>query len=291
MLRALRQHWPEYLIEAWGLGTFMVSAGLFATLLYAPGSLAVALIPNLFLRGLLMGSAMGVTAIAIIYSPWGKRSGAHLNPAVTLTFFRLKKLDPWDALFYVLAQFVGGLVGVLLVAALLGSWFTQPPVNYVVTQPGPWGWAAALATEFLMSFGLMMIVLVTANNNRLSNFTGVFAGLAVAVYITFLAPISGVSINPARTFASALPAQVWNSFWIYYFAPPLAMLLAAEIYQRVSNLRPRSICCKLNPNGETNCISIDCCEQCEFLVRPWKGNAGHAPEGMTIATPDFQDQY
>ncbi len=276
----LREYLPEYLIEAWGLGMFMVSSGFFATVLYAPNSLAVSLIPNVFLRGVLMGAAMGLTAIAIIYSPWGKRSGAHLNPAVTLTFFRLKKLAPWDALFYVVAQFVGGVLGVSLVAVLLGQAFTEPPIQYVVTVPGQWGWLAAFVTEFLMAFGLMSIVLVTSNTQRLASYTGVFAGLMVASYIAVLAPISGMSINPARSFASALLAHVWTAFWIYYFAPPLGMLTAAEIYRRVSNLKTRSICCKLCPNGDTPCISIDCCGNCDLLVRSWRQpvDVGSIPE-------------
>ncbi|MCG8368673.1 MAG: aquaporin [Pseudanabaenales cyanobacterium] len=259
MLPSLRNHWPEYLIEAWGLGAFMVSAGLFATLLYAPTSPIPQLLPSDFLRGVLMGMAMGGTAIAIIYSPWGKRSGAHINPAVTLTFFRLGKLAAWDAFFYVLAQFVGGLIGVLLVSQVLGAPFKNVPVNYVVTAPGQWGVLPALAAEFLLAFGLMLMVLFTSNHSRLSQFTGLFAGLMVASYIAFEAPISGMSINPARTFASALPAQVWTAFWIYYFAPPLAMLLAAEVYLRVSKRSTRSLCGKLCPNRETPCICTQCC--------------------------------
>ncbi|MEO0537772.1 MAG: aquaporin [Cyanobacteria bacterium P01_A01_bin.123] len=258
MFTALRDHWPEYLIEAWGLGMFMVSAGGFATLLYAPSSPAPGWFPNLFLRGTLMGIAMGLTAIAIIYSPWGKRSGAHINPAVTLAFFRLKKLAPWDALFYVVSQFIGGLAGVLLVAVLVGEAFTSIPVNYVVTVPGIWGWLAALMTEALMSFGLMLMVLGVSNHPRWNQYTGVFSGVLVATYISLAAPISGMSINPARTFASSLPAQVWTGFWIYYIAPPLAMLAATEIYLSRSQRPTRQICGKLCPNTETGCIAPEC---------------------------------
>jgi aquaporin Z len=79
--QALRAHWPEYLMEAWGLGTFMVSAGVSTALLEYPGSPVHQAIPNGDLRLVLVGLAMGLTAIAIIYSPWGKQSGAHINPA------------------------------------------------------------------------------------------------------------------------------------------------------------------------------------------------------------------
>ncbi|NER84400.1 MAG: aquaporin family protein [Leptolyngbya sp. SIO1D8] len=258
MLRSLQTHWPEYLMEAAELGLFMVSAGLFATLLYAETSSAVSLIPNLFLRGLLMGIAMGVSAIVIIYSPWGKRSGAHFNPAVTLAFYRLGKLAAWDAFFYVLFQFLGGLVGVILVAGILGEAFTKAPVTYIVTVPGSWGWLGALVAEAMMAFSLMAMVLVVSNHARLHQFTGIFAGILVAIFITLAAPISGMSINPARTFASGFPAHIWTAFWIYYFAPPLAMLTAAEIYQKATRRSPRNICGKLCPNTETPCPCIDC---------------------------------
>ncbi|WP_017300938.1 MIP/aquaporin family protein [Nodosilinea nodulosa] len=258
MLSSLRRHWPEYAIEAWGLGLFMVSAGGFATLLFYPNSPVYALIPSGG-RGVLMGVAMGLTAIAIIYSPWGKRSGAHINPAVTLAFFRLGKLAPWDAFFYVVAQFIGGLVGVWLVAIALQTAFTDRPIDYIVTVPGPWGWPAALLAEFIMAFGLMLMVLVVSNHKRWSQLTGLFAGLMVATYITFAAPISGMSINPARSFASALPAQVWTAFWIYYFAPPLAMLAAVEVYLRWTRANPRHLCGKLCPNVETPCLCTSCC--------------------------------
>lgn len=259
MLSPLKHHWPEYLIEAWALGTFMISAGSFATLLFYPGSPVYLLIPNGFLRGFVMGIAMGITAIAHVYSPWGKRSGAHMNPAVTLAFFRLGKLAPWDALFYILAQFMGGLIGVWLVAIVLRTAFTDLPVGYAVTVPGQWGWPAALFAELVMAFGLMLMVLIVSNHKHLSPFTGVFAGLLVATYITFVAPISGMSINPARSFASALPAHVWTAFWIYYFAPPLAMLAAVELYLHVTKANPRKLCGKLCPNSETPCICTHCC--------------------------------
>ena len=97
--RALVQHWPEYLIEAGGLGLFMVSATAFTALLEHPASWVHQSIDNETLRRFLIGLAMGLTAIAIIYSPWGKRSGAHINPAATFTFYRLGKIAPWDAFF------------------------------------------------------------------------------------------------------------------------------------------------------------------------------------------------
>jgi aquaporin Z len=157
---ALRAHWPEYLIEAAGLGVFMIVAGLCVMLAGAPP--AEAAIPSPDLRRALLGIAIGLTAITLIYSPWGMRSGAHLNPAVTLTFWRLGKVAPVDAAFYAVAQFFGGAAGTLLLASLFGERFTLPPVAAIATLPGSWGELAAFAAEVAIAFVLMTTVL-TAN--------------------------------------------------------------------------------------------------------------------------------
>src|SRR5512143_3634766 len=121
MISALRAHWPEYLIEAAGLGTFMISACAFGVLLFHPESAAYAALGDDFFRRIVMGLAMGGTAVAIIYSPWGRRSGAHINPSTTLAFLWLGKVRGADAAFYVAAQFVGAVAGVALSWWLLGA--------------------------------------------------------------------------------------------------------------------------------------------------------------------------
>jgi len=151
---ALRRHWPEYLIEATGLGVFMIMAGVCVMLLEHPRSALAHAIPSADLRPALIGIAMGLTAIAIIYSPWGRQSGAHLNPAVTLTFLRLGKVSPADALFYVLAQFAGGVAGTLVLAAALGEWFILPPISAVATLPGRPGEVVAFGAEVAIAFVL-----------------------------------------------------------------------------------------------------------------------------------------
>jgi aquaporin Z len=227
---AMREHWPEYLIEAWALGCFMISAGMFATLLGSPTSPAYVLISSATARTVVVGIAMGVTAVLLIHSPWGKRSGAHMNPAVTLTFLRLGKVHPWDALFYVIAQTLGGTLGVLVVAGVLGTVFTDPPVSYATTLPGPKGVAVAFTAESVISFGLMVTVLGLAASPRRARYTGIAAGCLVALYISLESPLSGMSMNPARSFASAVPGQMWQHFWIYLLAPPLGMLAAAQVH-------------------------------------------------------------
>jgi aquaporin Z len=251
--RALREHWPEYLIEAWALGSFMVSAGIFATLLEYPGSPLHLAIGGEFARRVLIGIAMGLTAVALIYSPWGQQSGAHMNPAVTLAFLRLGKIKPVDAFFYVLAQFAGGTAGVVLVALLARGAFTAPPVSYAATVPGDGGPAVAFAAEFGISLLLMLVILLLSNSRRAARLTGLVAGCLVAACISFEAPLSGMSMNPARSFASAAPGASWSHLWIYFVAPTLGMLAAAQIYLAWRS-RAAVRCAKLDHSPQRRCI-------------------------------------
>ena len=104
---SLRLHWPEYLMEAGESGFYLFSACAVATLLWHPASPIQRYLPSDAVRRMLMGLAMGATIIAIVLSPWGKQSGAHFNPAVTFTFYRLGKVASWDAVFYCAAQLLG----------------------------------------------------------------------------------------------------------------------------------------------------------------------------------------
>ena len=281
MLPALRQHWPEYLIEAWALGMFMVSATLFTALLEYPGSPVHQLIPNSTARRALIGLAMGLTAVALIYSPWGQRSGAHMNPATTLTFLRLGKVMPRDAAFYIASQFIGGVCGVFLSKLLLGSIIADPSVSYVTTVPGPAGVSVAFIAEAAIACGMMLMVLFVTNIQSIARYTGLFAGTLVFLYITFEAPLSGMSINPARTVASAVPSGIWTGGWIYFSAPVLGMLLAAQVHRGVSRSSPLA-CPKLHHGPTQRCIF---CGHPGAQVRtkadqfrerhPWCGNRSH----------------
>ncbi len=191
-----------------------------------------------------MGIAMAVTAVLIIHSPMGKRSGAHFNPAITLTYLSLRKIAGWDAVFYVIFHFLGGIAGVGVAALLLTGSIGAPEVNYAVTVPGPDGVAAAFAAELFMASLLMAVVLWSSNRPAIAKYTSYFVGVLIALYIPFFAPVSGFSINPARTVGSAVFADVWTAWWIYFVAPLAGMLGTAELYvrsygiHRVRNARP-----------------------------------------------------
>jgi aquaporin Z len=253
VLKRLQEHLPEYLMEAAELAIFLMVAG-FATVVFEyPQSPVHQLMQDSALRRVLTGIIMGCAAIAITYSPWGKQSGAHMNPAVTLAFYRAGKIHLWDALFYIAFQFLGGLVGIYLVAFTLSTMFTDVPIQYIVTVPGALGWLPALLGEFVIAFVMMMMILLVSNNPKLNRWTGVFAGCLVWAYITFEAPLSGFGMNPARSFASAFPADIWTAFWIYLVVPPVGMLAATGMYQSLYGIRAVK-CAKLHHENNRRCI-------------------------------------
>ena len=113
------------------------------------------------------------------------------------------------------------------------------------------GMGVAILAEAVISF--LQMILHFSNTPRLARFTGLFAGAMIAAYISLEAPYSGMSMNPARTFASALPAQIWTALWLYFTAPPLGMLFAAELYVRQYGIH-QVFCAKLYHNNDKRCI-------------------------------------
>jgi len=230
----------------------MISACVFTVILFDPSTEVSKALPNPDLRRMLMGISMGVTAVLIIHSTMGKRSGAHFNPAITLTYFRLGKIARSDAIFYVLSQFIGGIFGVGLSALFMGRALAGPDVLYAVTVPGKYGTGAAFAAETFMAALLMGVVLWTSNRPALASRTSYFVGILITFYVFFFAPVSGFSINPARTTASAVFADVWTAIWLYFTAPLLGMLFSAEVYL-LSQGRDRILCAKLHPDNSYEC--------------------------------------
>jgi len=218
-----------------------------------------------------MGIAMGTTAVLIIYSPWGRRSGAHINPSITLSYLRLARTKPTDAAGYVAFQLVGGIAGVALANAVFGPLVAHPAVNFVATVPGEPAGLWAFPAEALISFLMMTTVLVTSSLESTKNWTGVISGSLVCLYILIEAPISGMSMNPARTLGSAVFSHSWSYIWVYFTAPPLGMLAAAEFHYRLTG-RKDTACAKLKHDAELPCIFCGA-----------SGKTGSRAQTMTIA--------
>jgi aquaporin Z len=249
---AVREHWREYLMEAAELALLMLCICLSGALIYSAQSPLRASSLSPIAESALMGTAVALATYLIICSPLGRRSGAHLNPAITLAYFWLGRIHRWDALTYIVAQFAGGLGGVFLARQLLGHHLSAPPVRYVVTLPGSYGTVIAFLAEFLLCAVVMGVVLFASNHPRLARFSPVFVAVLTVSYYVLCPSISGFSVNPARSFSSAFFAWIWQGIWIYFAAPSLGMIAAAAIYVR-SFGPSRVYCAKVFHDLRTPC--------------------------------------
>ena len=220
----------DYCYEGLGLGIFMFSAGFFDALIDSPNLPIRQHIHSALIRRFFIGITMGLTALYIFNAPFGKKSGAYINPAVTLVQYRLQNIDRKDAFFYMLFQFMGGTLGMYLVYLAMPVLISSPAINYIVTQPGTTGTAIAFIMEFIISFFIISTVLFTSDNKHLAKYTSLFVAILITLFITFEAPYSGMSMNPARTFSSAIISNQWKVFWLYCIAPIGGMLFGERIF-------------------------------------------------------------
>lgn len=260
----LRDKAKIYAIDGALLGLFMVSACVNVVILEHPASPIHAAIPSQLTRRILIGLAMGLTAVSLIYSRWGKRSGAFMNPAMVLCFVRLGKLSPLDATGYIAAHLAGSAAGVLVAASVLPGLVSDPAVNYVATTPSGGVWPA-FGAEFSLAFVMVSVVTTVNRSPRFAPYTGACAAVLVALFISVAAPVSGMSINPARSFGSAVWAHLWAGFWIYLSAPLLGMLAGVELQRHLTTRHDR-LCGKLN-HDET----VTCFVRCDCLKGPSHG--------------------
>jgi len=250
---SLRLHWPEYLMEAGQLALYLFFVCTFVIVLQHPASPIRQMVGSALLRHAIMGLAMGTITIVILLTPLGKQSGGHFNPAITLAYYRLGKVEPWDAVLYIAAQVIGAISGTAIAGYVLGSAVHNEAVRCAVTAPGRFGATAAFLAELAISFILMLTILFATNAKTMGRYTPYFVGLLLAMYYAFESPLSGMSTNPARSFGSAFHAGYWHALWVYLIAPVLGMLLAAEAFLRARGGRG-PYCAKLNHDNNTRCI-------------------------------------
>ncbi len=270
-MATLRDHWPEYLMEAWGLGLLMLVAA-------AAGALLPPSVPHAWQR-IAVGGAVAVTAAALVYSRWGRQSGAHFNPAMTFTFFMLGKVRPWDAVFYAVFQIAGAAAGLLVAALCFGDALRRPPVEWLATYPTGMRAALPFMAEFLASFVVMSLVLSMGGAVRIARYTGLASAAASLVFSLFEVQATSFSLNPAHSLVSAVPSGHWDGVWIYLLAPPAGMLLAAFVNSQVVPLPPM-LCAKLMHDGSTRCI------HCGFRpIRPQALGSALPPASVPPSAP------
>ena len=241
-------------------------------LMWGSGS-PLPVVPVPALRRLITGLLFAGGATAVVYSPLGKRSGAHINPAVTLAFWRLGKIPTRDAAAYVVAQIIGAFAGT---AAAAFAWRgLARSVQYGATAPGGgWTWFGALLAEALCTFALVFLIFVCVNKPSVAARTGVMAGSLVALLVMIEAPVSGTSVNPARSLAPAMFVPLYTDQWIYFVGPIAGALTAAAAYRR--RWGGSTVCAKLYHTADYPCPFPACgyrlVPEGEIVIR--EGEAG-----------------
>jgi len=226
----------HFLMEAIGLGIFMISAGFFSILLYHPHFEPAFFMTHPLLRQILIGLCMGTTAFCIITNPWLSKSGAHINPAITLNFLYLGRISALESVGYILSQFVGGVLGLELLNLFMGPYLSSNYIHFIVTVPGPQGPLTALILELAIAFILMTVVLNLGKSDKTRKYTPYVVALLVSLYAAFESPYSGFGMNPARTFASAFLSGTWTDYWIYLFCPILGMFTASFLFTKTGSI-------------------------------------------------------
>src|SRR5215831_5330257 len=195
--------------------------------IFGAGSPMERIVPSVVLRQIFTGFLFGCLGATIAVSPVGKESGAHINPAVTLGFWLMQKLDARTALGYILAQLIGACVGCL---PLLAWGSMGRSVAFGATIPGEnYTIETVLMGEAVTTFALVAGLCVFIGFRHLRPFTPAMIPFLYAVMVPLEAPISGTSINPARTFGPALISGQWDGWWIYWLGPILGMLIAVLV--------------------------------------------------------------
>ncbi len=218
--------WRLYLSECVGT-LLLVAVGCSLVVLdFATGSPVVRALPSAAFRRALTGFLFGATGGSIALSPVGRVSGAHINPIVSLAFWRRGKLAPRIAAGYVAAQLVGAVLGALPLL-LWGRWAAS--VRLAATVPGPSGpWIAVLG-EVGATMCLVVGLFVFLGHRRLRRFTpGLFAPL-YALLVWIEAPLSGTSTNPARSLGPALVGHTWTAWWVDWIGPLAGLALGLAI--------------------------------------------------------------
>jgi MIP family channel proteins len=207
----------NYLIEL--VGTFI--------LVYAITSAATVYSKSGQLGVIGIGLVHAFVLTAIVFAI-GYKSGARVNPAVTVAFLITKRMRISDGIFYVIFQIIGGIMAAAVVFAIFGS-----SISSSVTLPSDGNVLRAFILEMVMTFTLVYIVLTTAAtaSNKIGPLAGLAIGLTLGFNVIFGGSISGGSLNPARSFGPALITGNLAYNWIYWIAPIIGSLIAAGIHR------------------------------------------------------------
>jgi aquaporin Z len=229
-LEQSRFHWAEYAAEGFGTGV-LVFVGLSAVVFCSAKGLPMEQwIPDASLRRLLTGMLFSGTGSLIAISPLGKLSGAHISPSVSLAFWLQGKMHRLDFLGYVVAQCCGAIAGAFLLTAFWGSYAAS--VNNGMTLPSEsYGLGTAFFAEVSLTFLLVLLIFGFVSYSRLLRWTPLMTWVVVGLMVWLESPISGTSLNSARSLGPAFVSGRWTDQWIYMVAPPLGAAIAVVIFR------------------------------------------------------------
>lgn len=246
-------HWQEYTAEMLGTA-FNVFVGLSAVVFnMGKGSPMEHLIPSHSLRLLITGLMFAGSGSLFAISPLGKLSGAHINPSVSLAFWVQGKMHQHDLGGYIIGQLLGGLLGALLLVRVWQGYATS--VNNGMTLPGTGYslWYVFLA-EVVVTFLLVLSIFIFVSNRRLMRWTPLMTWLLVASMVWLESPISGTSLNPARSLGPAIVSWFWQDQWLYCIAPPMGALLAVGVFRLLGFSKREILTAKLFHVPHYRCI-------------------------------------
>ncbi len=200
--------------------------GTFALVFAGPGAAAVDVASGGAVGGVGIGMSFGLIVMVMIYSV-GHISGCHINPAITIAFLALRRIEAPRAVAYIAMQLIGAALAGFAIIAIVGD---EGQAGATIPRIG--GEDAAFVSELILTFFLAFVVFAVATDSRAE---GAFAAVAIGGYVGFAAtgwgPVANASMNPARTFGPAIAADVWTSHWLYWVAPIGGALIAAAAYE------------------------------------------------------------
>jgi aquaporin Z len=236
-------HLAEWGAELAGTALLLLGGLSAVALDFGRGSPVAAAVPEVSPRLLLTGALFAATGSLIAISPLGRRSGAHINPAVTLAFWITRMVHHHDLAGYLVSQFAGALLGVALWRLLWGP--TAATVMNGVTLPGPGVHPLqAVALEALMTGLLVLTIFLFVSRHGLMRWTPLAVWFVVTMLVWQGAPLTGTSLNPARSLGPAVASVNYSSLWIYLLGPLLGGAAAAAVV-RLSAGRLRPLTAKL----------------------------------------------
>jgi len=228
----------EYASEFFGTAILMIAGVSAISLSFGDQSYLSSLIPNTTVRLALAGAGFGLGVLVVVYSALGQTSGGHLNPALTIAFWMQKKLETKKLAPYILSQCLGSLAGTWLVATTMPRLSTS--VGHGVTSvsetitPG----VAILLEALLVMIFILMIFWMTSCHDR-SRYTGLTVFIYLVIFVPLEAPLTGTSINPARSIGPAIYSNNYTNLFVYIIGPLMGAVAGTLIARNILNHKPK----------------------------------------------------